>query len=583
MTPLVVRVLPDVPAIDKTFDYLVPDALRDQVRVGDVVRDRAARPAGRRLDRRGRRRSARRGSTLRPLAKRSGRRARRPTSSSWPSGPRGAGPAGRRRSCKTASPERVVRQLPAPAPATVAARRPTTRCSRRRSPARGRCCGCRPPPTSCTWRRPAPPSATRWCCARRWRMATTIAARLRRTGVRGGHPPARLGRRRGRGDRRGHAGRGVGAGGATWRRWWCSTSTTRPTSRSRRRRGTRATSPSSGPGGRACRACSPARARRWRRWPGATCTRPTGRATGPAGRRSRWSTGATRTRGGPGCSPTRWCGCSGRTAACCACSTARAGRSCSPARRAASWRAARAATRRCEQPEAELRCPRCDATRPPVCLVCGAGRFKNARAGVTRVREELEALVGEPVTELTATSDPAHPLSRVVVGTEAVLQRIDRADAVAFLDLDQELLAPRYRAVEQALALVARAARVVAASGPVDGARRGAPAPPDPVARPRGGAGRRPRRRRRRWRRPSGPAASCSGSRRAARWPRCPGAAAPAFVDAPGRARRASRWRRWRPGAGCCARADHPTLCDALAAVRRPPGRLRVEVDPLRV
>ena len=35
---LVVRVLPDVPAIDKTFDYLVPDALRDQVRVGDVVR-----------------------------------------------------------------------------------------------------------------------------------------------------------------------------------------------------------------------------------------------------------------------------------------------------------------------------------------------------------------------------------------------------------------------------------------------------------------------------------------------------------------------------------------------------------------
>ena len=38
MTPRVVRVLPDVPAIDKTFDYLVPEAIRDQVRVGDVVR-----------------------------------------------------------------------------------------------------------------------------------------------------------------------------------------------------------------------------------------------------------------------------------------------------------------------------------------------------------------------------------------------------------------------------------------------------------------------------------------------------------------------------------------------------------------
>src|SRR3546814_11588768 len=35
---LVVRVLPDVAAIDKTFDYLVPDDLRGQVAVGDVVR-----------------------------------------------------------------------------------------------------------------------------------------------------------------------------------------------------------------------------------------------------------------------------------------------------------------------------------------------------------------------------------------------------------------------------------------------------------------------------------------------------------------------------------------------------------------
>ena len=28
---------------------------------------------------------------------------------------------------------------------------------------------------------------------------------------------------------------------------------------------------------------------------------------------------------------------------------------------------------------------------------------------------------------------------------------------------------------------------------------------------------------------------------------------------------------------------DHTTLCDALASVPRPPGRLRIEVDPLRV
>jgi primosomal protein N' (replication factor Y) len=34
----VVRVLPDEPAINKSFDYLVPDSVGDQVRVGDRVR-----------------------------------------------------------------------------------------------------------------------------------------------------------------------------------------------------------------------------------------------------------------------------------------------------------------------------------------------------------------------------------------------------------------------------------------------------------------------------------------------------------------------------------------------------------------
>ena len=48
-----------------------------------------------------------------------------------------------------------------------------------------------------------------------------------------------------------------------------------------------------------------------------------------------------------------------------------------------------------------------------------------------------------------------------MVGTEAVLHRVAGAHAVAFLDFDQELLAPRHTAGEQALALVARAARLV--------------------------------------------------------------------------------------------------------------------------
>src|SRR5262249_49520716 len=47
------------------------------------------------------------------------------------------------------------------------------------------------------------------------------------------------------------------------------------------------------------------------------------------------------------------------------------------------------------------------------------------------------------------------------VGTEAVLHRVPRADVVAFLDIDDELLAARFRADEQALVLLARAARLL--------------------------------------------------------------------------------------------------------------------------
>ncbi len=229
----------------------------------------------------------------------------------------------------------------------------------------------------------------------------------------------------------------------------------------------------------------------------------------------------------------------------------------------------------------ELVCQRCGTRRPPVCLHCGGLRFRNVRAGVARVREELEALVGEPVAELTAASADDAAATRVVVGTEAVLQRIDRADVVAFLDLDQELLAPRFRAAEQAFALVARAARVAARSG--RGADRAAGrvllqtrlpdhevvraavlGDPDRVA-----SAERERRERLRFP-PVTALAEVSG------------AAAAAFVDALGQPAGVEvvtvAEGRWLVRA-----ADHPTLCDALAAAKRPSGRLRVEVDPLRV
>ena len=50
--------------------------------------------------------------------------------------------------------------------------------------------------------------------------------------------------------------------------------------------------------------------------------------------------------------------------------------------------------------EEVLRCPRCDETRPVVCAACGRLRMKTLRAGVSRLREELAALLGAEVGEV---------------------------------------------------------------------------------------------------------------------------------------------------------------------------------------
>jgi primosomal protein N' (replication factor Y) len=110
---------------------------------------------------------------------------------------------------------------------------------------------------------------------------------------------------------------------------------------------------------------------------------------------------------------------------------------------------------------AQLVCGRCGADRPAVCQQCGGSGFANLRPGVSRLREELEAAARRPVVAVTGSDRNAPAPADIYVGTEAVLHRVDRADVVAFLDFDRELLAPRYRAVEQALALLAKAARLL--------------------------------------------------------------------------------------------------------------------------
>lgn len=107
--------------------------------------------------------------------------------------------------------------------------------------------------------------------------------------------------------------------------------------------------------------------------------------------------------------------------------------------------------------------------RPLVCAVCTGTTLKRLRLGVGRAAEELAALVGRPVTEVTAAADDpvGVPADRsLILGTEAALHRGADPDVVVFLDFDQELHAPRYRAAEQALWLLVRAARVVGGRRP---------------------------------------------------------------------------------------------------------------------
>ena len=213
--------------------------------------------------------------------------------------------------------------------------------------------------------------------------------------------------------------------------------------------------------------------------------------------------------------------------------------------------------------------------RPVVCTVCGSTALKTLRMGVERAREELEAFLGEPVDEITAASEQ-RPQRRVAIGTEAVLHRIDRADVVVFLDFDQELLAVRQRAAEQAMAMISQAARLVGGRGSggrvvvqtrqpehevILAAGRGDPSMVAVAERDR----RRPLRLP-----PYGAQVSISGE----------GAAAliDSFGTVEGVQVRGPLDDRW------LLRAEsHAPILDRLAEIERPAARVRIDVDPLRV
>ncbi|MBV8950017.1 MAG: hypothetical protein JOZ99_04015 [Actinobacteria bacterium] len=235
----------------------------------------------------------------------------------------------------------------------------------------------------------------------------------------------------------------------------------------------------------------------------------------------------------------------------------------------------------------DLACPRCEAVRARVCLRCGGSKLRVVRAGVTRLRDDLAALLPRAtVVEIDASSGDVPPDADVLVGTEAVLHRVRRASTrpvgvVAYLEFDQELLALRYRAAEQAMWLLVRGARALAAAGwllvqtrmPEHEVLRAVLARDPLVAL-------NPELERRRASQfpPFGGLAELTGVAEAVAT--AAGALEELGVVALGPS-------PWRSGARALAIAETPEqLADALAVAGptgRRHGRLRVEVDPLRV
>ena len=118
---------------------------------------------------------------------------------------------------------------------------------------------------------------------------------------------------------------------------------------------------------------------------------------------------------------------------------------------------------------ARLVCGRCGSSRPGVCAECGSLKLALVRQGVARLHEDVAKAAGVSLDEVAMVAAgstgkfPVHDV-RLLVGTEAVLHRARDLDDVVLLDIDAELLAPRYRAAEAAMALVAKAAWAVSRS-----------------------------------------------------------------------------------------------------------------------
>jgi primosomal protein N' (replication factor Y) len=98
-------------------------------------------------------------------------------------------------------------------------------------------------------------------------------------------------------------------------------------------------------------------------------------------------------------------------------------------------------------------CRRCGASLGP-CSECGASRFEALGAGIGRVVDDLRRSFGDAVT-------PMEGGGSVRVGTERDLVGVSDVDLAVAVDADGPILAPHYRAPEDALRLLARLALTV--------------------------------------------------------------------------------------------------------------------------
>lgn len=98
-------------------------------------------------------------------------------------------------------------------------------------------------------------------------------------------------------------------------------------------------------------------------------------------------------------------------------------------------------------------CDRCGTSNGP-CISCQNDRFEPLGAGVGRVVEELRRAFGEAIAAAPAGTP-------VQVGTERDLVGLGAVDVAVALDVDGLLLAPNYRAEEEALRVLSRMASLV--------------------------------------------------------------------------------------------------------------------------